>query len=909
MSLVNRELATRALERALRRGGDFAELYAEDRRSFALTMDDGRVERPQLGREVGASIRVVRGEASYFGYVDGLREEDVLRVAGSVAQALRGETETATAAGEARLAEGHPVERRPESVEAAAKADLLRACDERARSAGAEVAQARMGYGESRRLVEVWSSDGRAAADDRTRIRLSAQVVARRGDRAETGSDTRGGHAGFELLADRPEEVAASAAQKALALLDAREAPTGRLPVVVGNGFGGVLLHEAVGHGLEADAVQKGASVWAGRIGEPVAESFVTAYDDGRRTGAWGSDGIDDEGTPTRRTTIVEEGRLVSFLYDRVRARKEGVDSTGNGRRQSFRHLPIPRMTNTYFGPGEATVEELIGGVERGLYAVSFGGGQVEPATGDFVFGVSEGYLIEGGRVTAPVRGATLVGNGPEALRAVDGIAGDLEIATGFWEGRPVGAGGRRPAARADPRADGRGDGRMSSIEAATRRAVEAAMRAGAEEAEAWGEETVGRQVRVYDGAVESLSDAGGRGVGVRVFLDGRSGYAYGTDLSEEGLTALGRTAQETAAVADPDEHEGLPEELGATPVDGLHSGELAGWSTERKVELALEVERAARAPAGVTQVEAVVYADAEVRVAIANSRDFAAGYESTQAWSYASAFAGEGSELMTGLGVGLGRDPGALDPDAIGGEAAERALALVGARRPESRRCPVLLDAFVAASIVGIVGGMLSADAVQRGRSAFAGREGDEIGAPALGLADDSTDPAGPGSAPFDGEGSPSRRTALVEGGRLLTFLFDTRTARKAGRTSTGNASRGSYRSPPGVGSTNLVLEPGGESLEQLAARARDGLYVTDVAGLHSGVDPVSGTFSVGASGRLIEDGELGRPVRELTVASDLLSMLRGVSAVGSESRWVPFGGGVRAAPILIEEMAVSGS
>jgi TldD protein len=298
--------------------------------------------------------------------------------------------------------------------------------------------------------VEVFNSDGVAAADDRTRIRLSAQVVARRGERVETGTDTRGGHAGFELLEEDPEQIAAEAARKALTMLDAREAPTGRLPVVVGNGFGGVLLHEAVGHGLEADAVQKGASVYAGKVGEQLAEPGVTAYDDGRREGEWGSDGIDDEGIPTRRTTIIEDGRLTSYLYDLLRARNDGTESTGNGRRESFRNIPIPRMTNTYFGPGEATAEELIAGVERGLYAVSFGGGQVEPATGDFVFGVSEGFLIEGGKVTAPVRGATLVGNGLEALRAIDGIAGDLEIATGFCgkAGQSVPAGVGQPHVR-----------------------------------------------------------------------------------------------------------------------------------------------------------------------------------------------------------------------------------------------------------------------------------------------------------------------------------------------------------------------------------------------------------------------------------------------------------------------------
>ncbi len=296
----------------------------------------------------------------------------------------------------------------------------------------------------------MFGSDGRAADDDRTRVRLSAQVVARRDDRVETGSDTRGRHAGWELIAADPEEVAEKAARRALTLLDAVDAPTGRLPVVVGNAFGGVLLHEAVGHGLEADAVQKRASVYAGRLGEKLAQPFVTAYDDGSRRNEWGSDGIDDEGTPTQRTTVIEEGRLTSYLYDLVTARRDKAEPTGNGRRESFRHLPVPRMTNTFFAPGDATPEELIGEIERGLYAVSFGGGQVEPATGDFVFGVSEGYLIENGKVTAPVRGATLVGNGVDALAAIDGIAGDLDIASGYCGkgGQSVPAGVGQPHVR-----------------------------------------------------------------------------------------------------------------------------------------------------------------------------------------------------------------------------------------------------------------------------------------------------------------------------------------------------------------------------------------------------------------------------------------------------------------------------
>jgi PmbA protein len=446
-------------------------------------------------------------------------------------------------------------------------------------------------------------------------------------------------------------------------------------------------------------------------------------------------------------------------------------------------------------------------------------------------------------------------------------------------------------------------------LEQAAARAVEAALAAGAADAEAWAEHGVEREIRVYEGTVESLTDAASHGIGIRSFNDGRWGYAYGTDLTADGLRALADAATAAAAVADPDEYAGLPDEFGAALIDSIASPALGDWDTARKIELALAIEEAARAREGVSQVEETMYADGSQRVALANSRGFNATFEATIAYAWASAFAGEGSDLMTGLGVGMGRDPGAIDPEAVGGEAAERALSLVGARQPEGRRCPVVLDPFVSASFAGFIGGMLSADAVQRGRSLFADKEGEEIAGTGFVLADDGVHPEGPATAPFDGEGSARRRTPLIEGGKLLTFLYDARTARRGERETTGNAGRGSYRTPPSVSTTNLVMDAGEASLEELVERAGDGLYVASVAGLHSGVNPVSGTFSVGATGRLIENGELGRPVREITIASDLVSMLKAVQAVGGPGRWVPFGGSVRSAPVLIAEMQVSGA
>jgi TldD protein len=430
-SLLDPAVAERVLDKALATGGDFAEVFAERRGGLAMSIDESRIESVQSGAEEGAGIRVLSGGTTYFAHVDGLDPADLERAAGEAAAALRGD-QTAPRALEAVATASQPIAQRPEDVPVERKAALLRELDERGRSQGGEVVQLSASYGEVRRQVEVANSEGLLCGDDRTRVRLAAQVVARRGDAVETGMETLGAHRGFELLEEDPAAVAESAGRKALTLLDAAPAPAGSMPVVVGGGFGGVLFHEMTGHGLEADHVQKGASVYAGKLGEQVAQPLLSAYDDGRLPGEWGTDGVDDEGTPTQKTLVVEDGRLTAFLYDRVRAGRDGVPSTGNGRRESFRHLPIPRMTNTYIAPGEASPEEMIGEVEKGFYAVSFAGGQVDPATGDFVFGVSEGYLIEGGRVTKPCRGATLVGNCLEVLAAIDAVGNDFEMKTGY---------------------------------------------------------------------------------------------------------------------------------------------------------------------------------------------------------------------------------------------------------------------------------------------------------------------------------------------------------------------------------------------------------------------------------------------------------------------------------------------
>lgn len=450
----------------------------------------------------------------------------------------------------------------------------------------------------------------------------------------------------------------------------------------------------------------------------------------------------------------------------------------------------------------------------------------------------------------------------------------------------------------------------VSELSAATGRAVEAALAAGAGEAEAYASRDAGREVRVHGGEIESLTAAIQGGIGVRAWIGGRVGYAYGTDLSDAGVSVIAARAAGTAAIADEDGFATPPQPAPIEALPGLSDPSLDSWTTAQVAELALSVERIALdADPRVVGVEQVVYADSAERVAIASSTGVAGEFGSSECFAYLQALAeGEGGH-ETGLGFGLARGPDGLDPEAIGAEAAERATSMIGASKPASRSCPVVLDPTVAASFADLVGGALGAAAVQRGRSPFAGRLGEELASEALALHDDGRDPDGPASAPFDGEGVPHRRTALIEDGRLRSFLYDTYTGNREGAASTGNASRHGYRSQPAVSASNLVVSPGALSFDQLLEAAGEGILVSDVAGLHSGVNPVTGVFSVGASGRAIRDGGLAEPLREFTIAGDLVAMLGSVRGAGEEARWVPFGGSVRTPPLLIGEMAISGS
>ena len=432
--MIEQDVLQATLDDALRHGGDFAELFVEDRRTSNARFDDGRVEELVSGRDRGAGIRVVRGDTTGFAHTADLSREGLQRAAEAAAGAARGGGGgVRSVALEARPSTAPTDVVLPETVDKARKVELLARADDAARAEGGAISSVTATYADADRRILVANSDGLLAEDGRVRTRIVVQCVATGDTGLQTGHEAPGRTMGFELFDEvSPDDVGRTAARRALTLLDAVPAPSGRIPVVLKRGAGGVLFHEACGHGLEADHIVKDASVFKDRVGEQVASPLVTLVDDGAYAREWGTLGIDDEGHSVQRNVLIENGILTDYMWDLVRARKEQRPASGNGRRESYRHLPMPRMTNTFVLEGESDPDDVIRSVEFGLYCVQLGGGQVDPATGDFVFGVTEAYLIEHGEVTRPLRAAQLIGNGPDVLGMVDAVGNDFATWTGM---------------------------------------------------------------------------------------------------------------------------------------------------------------------------------------------------------------------------------------------------------------------------------------------------------------------------------------------------------------------------------------------------------------------------------------------------------------------------------------------
>lgn len=438
------------------RGADDGELYLEYSQSEALSWDDGKLKSASFDTSQGFGLRAVAGEATGYAHAADLSDTALRRAADAVKavqSGYRGVLADGPAGTNIRLYEDlNPLTEIPFST----KVETLQAIDAYARQADPRVVQVMAAISGSWKAVRIVRPDGRAVADIRPLVRLNVSVVCKDGDRMETGSHGTGGRTGFGPYLDATmwQSAVDEAVRQATLKLDSVDAPAGEMTVVLGAGWPGILLHEAIGHGLEGDFNRKKTSVFSGLMGQRIASPGVTIVDDGTLADRRGSLTIDDEGTPTQRTTLIEDGILVGLMQDRLNARLMGVPATGNGRRQSFAHVPMPRMTNTIMENGAHSAEEVLSTVKNGLYAVNFGGGQVDITNGKFVFSASEAYLIEDGKIGAPVKGATLIGDGATALTKVGMVANDMALDPGIGtcgkegQGVPVGVG--QPTLRID---------------------------------------------------------------------------------------------------------------------------------------------------------------------------------------------------------------------------------------------------------------------------------------------------------------------------------------------------------------------------------------------------------------------------------------------------------------------------
>src|SRR6201996_4496543 len=455
---LSERLLERCLGEALSAGGDFADLYFEAVTSTSLGMDEGIVKTAAQGVSVGCGVRVLAGENTGFAYTDDLSAERLLKAARTAAliasgpqkQRVQGFTET-------RTPQLYPAAGLSADAEIAAKIALIERADRAARGYDPRIVQVRCGINDEVRRILIAASDGTFASDTQPLARFNVFVIARDPQNTARGTSGGGGRVTlefFDMPGKTPEHFAEEAARTAILQLGAVAAPAGDMEVVLGPGWPGVLLHEAVGHGLEADFNRKKTSAFAGLIGQQVASSKVTVVDNGTMPGRRGSLNVDDEGNPTQETVLIENGILRGYLSDKLSARLMGMPNTGSGRRESYQAIPMPRMTNTYMLAGEDDPGDIIRSVKRGLYAVNFGGGQVDITNGKFVFSASEAYLIENGQITAPIKGATLIGNGPESLKYVSMVGHDLRLDEGIGtcgkNGQSVPVGVGMPTVRLD---------------------------------------------------------------------------------------------------------------------------------------------------------------------------------------------------------------------------------------------------------------------------------------------------------------------------------------------------------------------------------------------------------------------------------------------------------------------------
>ncbi len=431
--MVDDAILQKLIKKVLSNGGEYADVFIEHRKSTAVQLEDDKIEKVIAGATAGIGIRLIYSGKTAYAYSNDFSENVLMDLADTVSKAAAGAERDIVIDMKRKFPEvSFLIKKYPETIPMSEKIALVKLGNDVARKFDQRIKQANIMYRDSMQRVKIYTSEGFVSEDERVYTLGVVQVIAIDGEVIQTGYEPVSGLIGYELFDENPmDSVALKAAQRAVMMLKAKRAQGGRMPVVISSEAGGTMIHEAIGHGLEADLAQQGLSVYSKKIGQQVASTAITVIDDATLPNKRGSFSFDDEGTPSKRNVLVKDGILQGYMYDRYTAMVDRTSSTGNGRRESYEHKPVPRMTNTFIAPGSLSQDEVIRSVDKGLIVKKMGGGQVNTVTGDFVFEVQEGYIIENGMIGEPVRGATLIGNGPEVLKSIDMVASDLGFSVG----------------------------------------------------------------------------------------------------------------------------------------------------------------------------------------------------------------------------------------------------------------------------------------------------------------------------------------------------------------------------------------------------------------------------------------------------------------------------------------------
>ena len=432
--MLNENTVAKILEYGLQQGADFTEVFVEDSVASSINLLDQKIEEINSSNSFGIGVRLLYGNEAYYGYSSDPDEANLLKLTGNLGQSQKeGQSGDMQSIQPQSIEDIHHIAVNPETVSKSERVELLRELDNKTRNHGDDIQQVTVNMSEKKRSVVIANSDGLWAEDSRNYSRMRLYAVAEKGDGPQTAAESPGVLGGYEFFQDlNLEELAENAAQSALRMAAAGYIDGGKMPVILGNGFGGVIFHEACGHPLETEAIRKNASPFCEKIGKRVGQSILTAIDDGTIANKWGSCNVDDEGTPTQKTVLIENGILNNYLSDRIGAGQVGISRTGSARRESYKFAPVSRMRNTFIAPGPHEIEEMLRSIKFGLYAKKMGGGSVNPGTGEFNFAVQEGYAIRNGKIAEPVRGATLIGKGFDVLSQISMIADDLDLAAGM---------------------------------------------------------------------------------------------------------------------------------------------------------------------------------------------------------------------------------------------------------------------------------------------------------------------------------------------------------------------------------------------------------------------------------------------------------------------------------------------